>query len=683
MSSSGNETDSQLSSPPSSSARHTSQDFDSSGGQPDSLYSNGLADLSEDASLKEGSGADDLDVKIQPQPKFTEPLSRLSTVAPDDSGGSQSDRCKELRSRPPSTWRTLTAEDRRIAASLDHLRAKDLSVHLYNAFKLKRPALSRGWEADAHNPRNDRKPNQPHWVPPKHWTAWPMHPKIVPREDMDVHLQWEGSGSWRSSGPSARFRDSEAILQEILMGTILKKAKGQFMARKLKQRELSPQQGAREAQQEQLTSEGERSGGKSKSNFRIAIVSDDESNSSDLEPVVMADDEKAEHIMLPTVRHMLVKFDEFLINLHHLRASYAMYETRKSSKGKKRAHGSCLPPRMKKWASQTSATTDECSKDASDESELPMKLTSAPSTAPFSKSKPRRKRQNDAEALTSEVESHNYNGPDPKSFTCFSASTSSERRRLLKRKKRSKASTSSNPTSDDEPDADGDQPSFSSTGSTSPVRRCRKRTQTSRASFSPPIHPFNATTSISTSSLYRIKLRKSLALRNWSEVLGAASLTAFPAPVIDRAATRCANLFGEALSFRIIEEGRADKERNRHYLPNDPNAQGLGVLNCVESGSTNTANFGDGKDDDELSVDSERGEKLEEERQSEGMSADEIFGGVHVDGFMQPIKRQESWDQKAEKDEGGKKERRKERGRGRPSLKVDRRMLPKSGKEES
>ncbi|KAI4159950.1 MAG: hypothetical protein LQ342_006166 [Letrouitia transgressa] len=685
MSSSGNEMHSQLSSSPSSSARHTLHEFNSSGEQPVSPSSNGLADLSEDASLKEDSSTDDLDVGIQCQSNSTQPLPRFNTVAQDDSGGFQSDQCKELRSRPPSTWRTLTAEDRRIAASLDHLRAKDLSVHLYNAFKLKRPALSRGWRADAHDPGNDGKADQPQWVPPKHWTAWPMHSKNVPREDMNVHSQWEGSNSWRPSGSSANFRDSEEIIQEILMGTILKKAKGQFMAREPAKREPTQHQGAGEAQV-QLTSDRERSGAESMSQFGTAIVLDDEGNSSDLEPVVMADDEEAEHIMLPTVRHILVKFDEFLTNLHHLRASYATYETPKSSTGKKRVHSSCLPPRMKKEDSQTSATTD-VSEDVSDDSELPTKLMSIPFTATSSKDKPHRKRQKDTEALTtsqttSEEDSDNHNDPDPKSITHFSAATSSEGQRPLKRKERSEASTSSDPMYNDESDAYGDLSSFSSTPSTSPIRKRRKRSQTSTASFSPSMCSVSATASLPPSSLHKLKLRKSLALRDWSEILGTASLTAFPASVIDRAAARCANLFGEATSFRVIEEGQVDEERDRHYLPNHPSAQRPGVLNYVGSDSTNTTYSGDGEGDDEPPEDSGRGEKMKEEGQEEGMSADEIFRGVHVDGFMRPIKRQESWGQEIGREEGGRNGRKKERGRGRPRLKTDRRRLPKSEKEE-
>jgi len=39
---------------------------------------------------------------------------------------------------PPSTWRSLTEEDRAINTSLVQQRNEDLSIHLYNAHALKR-----------------------------------------------------------------------------------------------------------------------------------------------------------------------------------------------------------------------------------------------------------------------------------------------------------------------------------------------------------------------------------------------------------------------------------------------------------------------------------------------------------------------------------------------------------------
>ena len=41
----------------------------------------------------------------------------------------------------PSTWLSVTAQERGLASSLDALRDRDLSVHLYNAFALRKRAV--------------------------------------------------------------------------------------------------------------------------------------------------------------------------------------------------------------------------------------------------------------------------------------------------------------------------------------------------------------------------------------------------------------------------------------------------------------------------------------------------------------------------------------------------------------
>lgn len=48
-------------------------------------------------------------------------------------------------------------------------------------------------------------------------------------------------------------------------------------------------------------------------------------------------------------------------------------------------------------------------------------------------------------------------------------------------------------------------------------------------------------------------------LRDWSEVLGLASMMGLPTPAVMRASKRCADLFGEDMEFRIMPEGRVKK----------------------------------------------------------------------------------------------------------------------------
>lgn len=60
-----------------------------------------------------------------------------------------------------------------------------------------------------------------------------------------------------------------------------------------------------------------------------------------------------------------------------------------------------------------------------------------------------------------------------------------------------------------------------------------------------------------------------LGLRDWSEILGLASLVGWNPAVIDRAARRCASLFGEGISFRTMPEMAVDDLNDKiiHYVP--------------------------------------------------------------------------------------------------------------------
>ena len=60
-----------------------------------------------------------------------------------------------------------------------------------------------------------------------------------------------------------------------------------------------------------------------------------------------------------------------------------------------------------------------------------------------------------------------------------------------------------------------------------------------------------------------------LGLRDWSEVLGMAALTGWDQAIIDRAARRCASLFGEGMSLRTMSETAAEKldDHVAQYVP--------------------------------------------------------------------------------------------------------------------
>ena len=78
---------------------------------------------------------------------------------------------------PPSTWRDWTAPERDIARSLEQIKAKDLSVHLYNSYALRVRA-----QGLRNRSKVDKRRAKSIWEPPKNWAAWPMPAAEVPRQ---------------------------------------------------------------------------------------------------------------------------------------------------------------------------------------------------------------------------------------------------------------------------------------------------------------------------------------------------------------------------------------------------------------------------------------------------------------------------------------------------------------------
>lgn len=191
---------------------------------------------------------------------------------------------------PPSTWRSWTLSERRLAASLDRLSAEDLSIHLYNSFVLSRKAkdLKRRQET-----ADDDDVNEEIWSPPRLWTAWPLPPGLVPAEDEG--LGWESEASMEGC-PRVKRLSPREVLEDILIGQVQKKAKERFLKRH---------------EPDSIPESGE-------------VDSDENEDPNLQEPVVMADDDLARSLAEPSVCHIMAKLDELLRALHHARQAYVV-----------------------------------------------------------------------------------------------------------------------------------------------------------------------------------------------------------------------------------------------------------------------------------------------------------------------------------------------------------------------
>jgi len=232
---------------------------------------------------------------------------------------------------PASTWRSWTEQERMLAASLDQIRAADLSIHLYNAHAMKRRLRTReqqdrvpSWgnkerwigTGDGSEELGDGEAGVSVFVPPKVWTAWPMPPDEVPgegekkfgrREDEDERwtLRRRGTGT------------ASEELQELLVAEVQKRAKERFHKREWEDFEGDAAEAA-----VKLEASSKRPRRRS---AWTAKNDEDVSESKEIrhmKPVVMADDEQARGILQPTVRHILTKLDGLLMGLHHARQAY-------------------------------------------------------------------------------------------------------------------------------------------------------------------------------------------------------------------------------------------------------------------------------------------------------------------------------------------------------------------------
>lgn len=476
----------------------------------------------------------------------------------------------------PSTRRSWMASERRLAASLDQLNAKDLAVHLYNTFKLSQRARN----LKSRNEANDGI-DEHVWNPPRMWTAWPLAPAIVPAEDEG--LQWENESYLNGPTSSKKFTPREA-LEDILIGRLQKVAKERFLQGR-SHNEISETPNMNLDRNEEHTL---------------------------LEPVVMADDDLARNLSEPIFHHVFAKLDGLLTALHHARYAYAATEGFESS------------------------SHDETPNRKVTQQKRKSKQKSSQNETRSGKIKPRISNNSSASQVDGELGSSEQSNP----------SIPSDLERSNAKNQRA----------------------------TRPIRHKRR-----------------------------------YGLRDWSDVIGVAAMTSWEPKTVQRAAIRGATLFDEGMKFRTLEENGTIGEE-------------ISILPTTRIEETESNHLGSGisskqqsQDQDQDRDESVRNPKPRRSgrdkqgsryycpvpdcnRSSEGFSEaarlsrhlkmthkqlktqiaalyenavgdddEEMVGGVHVDGFLQPVPMPGSWVSKsrykAKKESGSGIRRRKGQGR--------------------
>ena len=248
---------------------------------------------------------------------------------------------------PASTWRNWTAPERELVASLEQLTAKDLSVHLYNIFKLKKKGIVKQRSQVPKQGEDDADMyDADSWVPPKIWTAWPLFPEAVPREQEE--RKWV-EATILPPPYIARPTLPGDILRELLEAEMLRKARLRFTRRALADRDDDDDD------------------------------DDDLNQPTTMRSVIMADDERASKILRPTISTILGRLDALLMGLHSARnASLAFDDSGNESRSQTRVRSVSQPRsrKRKRAASGTDAIAATTSEQAMMVSETDTSIAS-------------------------------------------------------------------------------------------------------------------------------------------------------------------------------------------------------------------------------------------------------------------------------------------------------------------
>lgn len=313
--------------------------------QYDDLLSSSRADLS----IADNAGDDDDEVIERPQDLVS------SAYAAEESYYIRPNRYYG----PPATWRSWTKDDRAVAGSLDHLRQRDLGIHLYNAYALKDRFRARrllesqdtkgkgvkgGVSPAPFIPRGDA----PVFEPPRTWTAWPLSPADVPREEL-LPVGTLGNDAIRFPKKDTR---PSAFLEDCLISATTKQSRERWNAR-VRLEQISGVTG--QGEKSPIIGDDNFSGAENAQKIKEVLshrpifssqLADTEDESEDAptdEPtrswngkaelgkrlVPMADESKVRKILLPSARCILSQLDRLLDGMHRV----AHGHTRSSERG--------------------------------------------------------------------------------------------------------------------------------------------------------------------------------------------------------------------------------------------------------------------------------------------------------------------------------------------------------------
>ncbi|KAF3004111.1 hypothetical protein E8E13_004231 [Curvularia kusanoi] len=535
--------------------------------------------------------------------------------AGNDADSEESDEEEPKRSNrfagPPQTWKGYTAADRQIAESLQHFEDTDLAAHLYDAHALKRrvrkptdalPTL-KGWQnKDTWSKQgqelqytDDVGQDQTELVPTKDWTAWPLPPSslFTLKDGFRRAAVVPEDGEW-VIGNSRAYNAAEELNDEML-GLFLRLAKDNWnskewqdgrrsgSAKYTRAHTRSRSKSAHPTINLQNSSDHEATGGKPGRKPQVE---------SDIKPTILADDAKARALMQSTIAFMLTRLDELALGIQRTRLNHF-------------GRGG-----FGENSSQSEFTTDGEITERDSISRPQSRVKSVPRSKPATRQSSRPGSSHGGQA-------------------------SSRTPKLTERPEDSDSAS--------EYDARFDgRESPASVSSQSPALR-RKR----NGSLSTADEDDNSNT----------RDWSRAGLMDWSEVLGIAAVKGWDKKALARTAQRCASLFGESMSFRPLHEDLATGpvsesiQYTPSIIPAPPSIAGAirpakrpywqaGAVHCPHPDCY--GHYQKFRVAYRVIEHCMRNHGYDP-RTNDSENEERTFGGVHIDGFMQPITAKQGW----------------------------------------
>ncbi|KAF9698942.1 hypothetical protein EKO04_002874 [Ascochyta lentis] len=538
---------------------------------------------------------------------------------------------------PPQTWKGYNAADRQIAESLQQLEDADLAAHLYDAHALKRRVRKPAAEVSMLNNWQNKDAwlkegkdlqytdaagqSQTELVPTKDWTAWPLPPTslytlsngfrraaVAPEEN-----------EWVIGGSGAQ--DPGEELREEMLGVFLRLAKdnwnkkdwqeeGQLSAKKRGRPKARSRSQSFHSDIDMKDSSGDefRNGlGEVAHEGRVKRGRKAQTELA-IKPTILADDAKAQRLLRPTVASMLDKLDDVALALQRTRLNHF-------------GRGG-----FGEGSSQSEFTTDAETTERESRSRSQSRTKSASRTKPAIRqpSRPSSTRASRAPKSTKKSPISRVEPEDSDSASDYGAQFGD--------KDGPETDTSRSPT----------------------LRRKRSRSEST----------------MDEDDVSNTRDWSRAGLMDWSEVLGIAAVKGWNQQALARTAQRCSALFGESMSFMPFHEDLATKSSATPvlYTPSAipaPSESANGVSRSTkrpyfQPGAIRCPHidcYGHHKDFAMSYRVIEHCMRIHgyDPRSNDSDNEERTHGGVHIDGFLQPITAKQGWLGHGRSKAGGKK----------------------------